>query len=131
VGSARRPLAVERFIAAPPRAVWDLLVDVSAWPRWGPSVRRATLADQAPGLALRVRGDVWTSVGVRLPFVITEFDAGRRWTWKVAGVPATGHQVTAAPGGCQVRFEVPWWAGAYLPVCSVALRRIERLVLNL
>jgi hypothetical protein len=111
--------------------VWDLLVDVSAWPRWGPSVRRATLADQAPGLALRVRGDVWTSVGVRLPFVITEFDAGRRWTWKVAGVPATGHQVTAAPGGCQVRFEVPWWAGAYLPVCSVALRRIERLVLNL
>ena len=131
MGSARRPLAVERFIAAPPRAVWDLLVDVSAWPRWGPSVRRATLADQAPGLALRVRGDVWTSVGVRLPFVITEFDAGRRWTWKVAGVPATGHQVTAAPGGCQVRFEVPWWAGAYLPVCSVALRRIERLVLNL
>jgi uncharacterized protein YndB with AHSA1/START domain len=131
VGSARRPLAVERFIAAPPRAVWDLLVDVSAWPRWGPSVRRATLADQAPGLALRVRGDVWTAVGVRLPFVITEFDAGRRWTWKVAGVPATGHQVTAAPGGCQVRFEVPWWAGAYLPVCSVALRRIERLVLNL
>jgi uncharacterized protein YndB with AHSA1/START domain len=131
VVSARRPLAVERFIAAPPSAVWDLLVDVSAWPRWGPSVRRATLADQAPGLALRVRGDVWTSVGVRLPFVITEFDAGRRWTWKVAGVPATGHQVTAAPGGCQVRFEVPWWAGAYLPVCSVALRRIERLVLNL
>lgn len=131
MGSAQRPLAVERFIAAPPPAVWDLLVDVSAWPRWGPSVRRATLADQAPGLALRVRGDVWTSVGVRLPFVITEFDAGRRWTWKVAGVPATGHQVTAAPGGCQVRFEVPWWAGAYLPVCSVALRRIERLVLNL
>ena len=131
MGSARRPLAVERFIAAPPRAVWDLLVDVSAWPRWGPSVRRATLADQAPGLALGVRGDVWTAVGVRLPFVITEFDAGRRWTWKVAGVPATGHQVTAAPGGCQVRFEVPWWAGAYLPVCSVALRRIERLVLNL
>jgi uncharacterized protein YndB with AHSA1/START domain len=131
VGSARRPLAVERFIAAPPSAVWDLLVDVSAWPRWGPSVRRATLADHAPELALGVRGDVWTAVGVRLPFVITEFDPGRRWTWKVAGVPATGHQVTAAPGGCRVRFEVPWWASAYLPVCSVALRRIERLALNL
>jgi uncharacterized protein YndB with AHSA1/START domain len=131
VVSARRPLAVERFIAAPPSAVWDLLVDVSAWPRWGPSVRRATLAGHAPELALGVRGDVWTAVGVRLPFVITEFDAGRRWDWKVAGVPATGHQVTAAPGGCRVRFEVPWWASAYLPVCSLALRRIERLVLNL
>ena len=66
-----------------------------------------------------------------MPFVITEFDPGSRWIWKVAGVPATGHQVTAAPGGCRVRFEVPLWASAYLPVCSVALVRIERLVLNL
>jgi hypothetical protein len=127
VGSGRRPLAVERFIAAPPPAVWDLLVDVSAWPQWGPSVRRATLADHAPELALGVRGDVWTAVGVRLPFVITEFDAGRRWAWRVAGVSATGHQVNAAPGGCRVRFEVPWWAAAYLPVCAVAVSRIDRM----
>ena len=37
-------------------------------------------------------------------------------------------QVTAAPGGCLVRFEVPWWATAYLPVCSAALGRIDTLL---
>ncbi len=123
--------SVDRVIAAAPSAAWQILVDVAAWPLWGPSVRRAKLRDGATELRLGTRGDVWTAVGVRMPFVITEFDPGSRWTWKVAGVPATGHQVTATPGGCRVRFEVPWWASAYLPVCSVALVRIERLVLNL
>ena len=123
--------SVDRVIAAAPSAAWQILVDVAAWPLWGPSVRRAQLRDGATELSLGTRGDVWTAVVVRMPLVITEFDPGSRWTWKVAGVPATGHHVTAAPGGCRVRFEVPFWAGAYLPVCAVALRRIERLLLNL
>lgn len=123
--------SVDRVIATAPSAAWQILVDVAAWPLWGPSVRRAQLRDGATELSLGTRGDVWTAVGVRVPFVITEFDPGSRWTWKDAGVPATGHHVTAAPGGCRVRFEVPYWAGAYLPVCAVALRRIERLLLTL
>jgi hypothetical protein len=45
----------------------------------------------------------------------------------VAGIPATGHRVVPDPGGCVVTFTVPWWAPFYLPVCAVALRRIERL----
>ncbi|KAA8946909.1 MAG: SRPBCC family protein, partial [Mycobacterium sp.] len=28
----------------------------------------------------------------------------------------------------RVTFGVPWWAGAYLPVCAVALRRIDQLL---
>ena len=123
-----RVSGVDRFIAAPPSAAWELLVDLAAWPRWGPSVRRAALLDGATELGLGTRGEVWPAVGVTLPFVITEFDPGRRWSWKVAGVPATGHQVTAAPGGCRIRFEVPWWATAYLPVCSAALGRIDALL---
>jgi hypothetical protein len=105
-----------------------VLVDTAAWPLWGPSVRRAALRGGAVELGLGTTGDVWTAVGLRMPFVITEFDPGRRWTWTVAGVPATGHQVSDAPGGCRVRFEVPWWATAYLPVCAVALGRIDTLV---
>jgi hypothetical protein len=120
--------SVDRFIAAPPSAAWGVLVDLAAWPSWGPSVRRAVLGDGTAELRLGSRGHVWTVVGVKMPFVITEFDAGSRWSWKVAGLPATGHQVLAAPGGCRVRFEVPWWATAYLPVCSAALGRIEKLV---
>jgi len=123
-----RMVGVDRFIAAPAVTVWDVLVDLAAWPLWGPSVRRAELRDGATELGLGTTGDVWTAVGVRMPFVITEFDPGRRWTWRVGGVPATGHQVVEAPGGCRVRFEVPWWATAYLPVCAAALGRIDKLV---
>ena len=130
MGIVRRfPFAsVGRKIPAPPEAVWDVLVDIAAWPLWGPSVRNASLYDGASQLGLGVRGEVWTAVGVRMPFVITEFDPGRRWSWSVAGVPATGHQVSAAAAGCRARFEVPWWATAYLPVCAVALRRIDTMV---
>ena len=130
MGIALRPpiSSVDRYLAAPPSTVWDVLVDVAAWPQWGPSVRRASLRDGATELSLGTRGDVWTAVGVRMPFVITEFDPGHRWRWTVAGVPATGHQITPVGGGCLVRFEVPWWATAYLPVCAAALVRIEKLM---
>ena len=123
----RPPTAsVDRFIGAPADTVWRVLFDLDAWPRWGPSVRRAELSG-ATELALGARGTVWTAVGVALPFTITEFEPGHRWTWSVAGLPATGHAVTAVPGGCRARFGVPWWATAYLPVCAVALQRIGRL----
>lgn len=119
--------SVERQIEAPPAAVWRVLVDLDQWPRWGPSVRRAALDEGGTELRAGAQGTVWTAIGPSLRFRITDFDPGRRWAWEVAGVPATGHEVTAAPEGCRVRFDVPWWALAYLPVCAVALARIEEL----
>lgn len=123
---APRSLSVSRFIPAPAEVVWDVLVDLRQWPRWGPSVRRAELRD---GTRLRAgaRGTVWTAAGVPLPFTVTEFEPGRRWGWAVAGVAATGHAVTPADGGCRASFEVPWWAPGYLAVCAVALRRIDAI----
>lgn len=118
---------VGRRIAATPQSVWRLLVDVQAWPRWGPSVRRAVLHDGATRLDHGVRGTVWTAVGVPMPFTITEFEPVHRWAWSVSGVPATGHEVVPDGEGCRVSFDVPRWASAYLPVCAVALRRIERI----
>ena len=129
MGIALRPptASVDRLIGAPPAVVWRLLVDVREWPHWGPSVRRAELHGGGSQLHAGARGTVWTVAGVRLPFAVTEFDTGHRWTWAVAGVPATGHQVTGSADGCRARFEVPWWAMAYLPVCAAALARIDRL----
>ena len=117
---------VDRHVDAPTAAVWRLLVDLDAWPEWGPTVRRAALED-AEELGGGVRGRVWTPVGLSLPFTITEFVPGRRWAWSVAGVPATAHEVRPDGRGCRVRFEVPWWASAYLPVCAVALGRIAEM----
>ena len=129
MGIALRPpvASVDRTMRVAPAAAWQVLVDVEQWPRWGPSVHRAKLDDGKTELSAGARGTVWTALGPSLRFSITEFEPGRRWAWTVAGVAATGHQVGPAAGGCRVRFDAPWWAVAYLPVCAVALGRIEAL----
>jgi uncharacterized protein YndB with AHSA1/START domain len=117
---------IERRVSASPSSVWDVLVDLDAWPQWGPTVAGATL-DNAEDLAAGERGKIRTPLGIWLPFTVTEFEAGRIWAWEVAGVPATTHEVLPAEGGCRIAFGVPVWALAYLPVCAIALRRIEEL----
>jgi uncharacterized protein YndB with AHSA1/START domain len=117
---------VSRSVNASPDKVWGVLVDLDAWPRWGPTVSRAEL-DQTGPLGLGSRGRIKTAVGVWLPFKIIEFEAGRRWKWEVAGIPATRHAVEPKCDGCRVAFGAPWWAMAYLPVCVIALGRIARM----
>lgn len=127
IAPRRRALGVDRFISAPPPVVWRLLTDVAAWPAWGPSVRKAELAGGDTLLSAGARGTVWTVGGVRIPFAITEFVPECRWCWTVSGVNATGHELLPADGGCRVRFDVPWWAPAYLPVCVLGLDRLAGL----
>jgi Polyketide cyclase / dehydrase and lipid transport len=123
----RLMLTVERVITAPPEAVWDVLTDVQTWPEWSPTISRAEVDGSDSRIRYESTGRVYTPVGVAVPFVISEFAAGRHWAWTVAGVPATRHRVDAVPDGARVSFEVPWWASAYLPVCSVSLRRLQQL----
>jgi Polyketide cyclase / dehydrase and lipid transport len=127
LGLRHRMPTVERHIAAPPAAVWNVLVDLDAWPQWGPSIQRAELAGTGP-MALGSRGKVWTPFGLALPFEITEFDDHRYWAWAVGGVGATRHEVQPLDGGTRLAFGVPLWAPAYLSVCAIALRRIDRMV---
>jgi uncharacterized protein YndB with AHSA1/START domain len=122
-------LTVDRVIPAPPWAVWDLLTDLEAWPMWGPSVRRGELDEPHTELALHATGRVYTSLSIALPFVITEFEHGRQWAWRVAGVPATSHRVDPTDGGARVTMGVPLCAAPYLAVCAIALRRIDDLLL--
>lgn len=119
-------LTVSRHIDAPADAVWKLLVDTDAWPRWGPTVAGAEVDGGV--LALGATGRVRTPVGVTLPFTITEFEPGRRWAWSVAGVPATTHSVEPDGTGCRASMAAPLWAPAYLPVLAIALRRIDQMV---
>jgi uncharacterized protein YndB with AHSA1/START domain len=119
-----RQLWVHRTIEAPAERLWELLTDLESWPHWGPSVRSATL--DGP-FAAGTRGTVTTAVGARLPFEITAFDPPHRWSWTVAGVPATDHAVEDLDGRrCRVGFGVPWVAAPYLGVCAVALHRLDR-----
>ncbi len=120
-------LSVDRFIAAPPSVVWNLLVDLDAWPQWGPSVSAAWLDAPYARLESNVTGTVRTSFGVTVPFTVTEFEPGRRWAWKVAGIPATHHRIEPVGNQSRASMAVPWWAAAYLSVCAIALRRIDHL----
>lgn len=120
-------LATGVEIQAPASAAWELLTDTSRWPQWGPSVFRVESAGQriGPGSTGRVQ----TTIGVWLPFRVTEFAAGRRWDWEIAGIPATGHRVESlGPDRCRVVFEVPLLAAPYLAVCRLALRRIRTIL---
>lgn len=121
-------VTVDRSIAAPASRVWHILVNLDAWPLWGPSVRGAELDGGGRELGPGSRGRVDTALGASLPFVVTEFDAGRYWAWEVGGVSATGHEVSGDAVTCRVRFDVPWWAPAYVPVCAAALGRIDDIV---
>ena len=121
-----RRLWVAAEIDAPAARVWDLLVDPDAWPRWGPSVRRATV--EGGTLAVGARGKVVSAVGVALDFEVTTFEPGVRWAWKVGGIDATDHRVEPlGPDRCRAGFGVPWPAAPYLAVCRIALARLERL----
>ena len=119
-------LSVSRHIDAPADAVWKVLVDTDAWPKWGPTVSGGEVDGGV--LTLGATGRVRTPVGVALPFTTTEFEEGRMWAWSVAGVPATAHAVQPDGNGCRASMSAPLWAPAYLPVLAIALRRIDKMV---
>ena len=127
---AGRRIVVSRVVDAMADEVWDVLTDTTQWPAWGPSVAAVDCSSRyiGPGTTGRVR---LTAVGLWLPFEVDSYvdtTDTKRWTWEVAGVPATGHQVDPLDGQCRVRFEVPLVAAGYVPICRRALDRIAALV---
>ncbi|MFW5470554.1 SRPBCC family protein [Knoellia sp. CPCC 206435] len=117
-------------VDAPADVAWDLLVRVDQWPRWGPTVRRAVVDGGADRIAAGATGTVWTTPGPPLPFRIEAWEPHgpvRHWSWRVAGVTATGHTVRERQGGCRVEFTAPWWAPGYAPVLWLGLRRVRSL----
>jgi hypothetical protein len=129
IGAPVRQRWVSSEIDAPADTLWELLVDLDAWPLWGPSVRRASVEGGA--LAAGARGKVVTALGVSLAFEVTTFEPGTRWAWNVGGIHATDHRVEAlGPDRCRVGFGVGWPATPYLGVCRIALGRLERLAVG-
>jgi hypothetical protein len=119
-------IEIKRLINASPQALWDLLTDTSRWVEWGPSVLAVECSERH--IRLGSEGKVRTVVRLWVPFVITEMDEGRYWSWHVFGLPATGHRVErVGKGVCQLVFQVPIFAAPYAIICGIALRRIAQI----
>lgn len=123
-----RRIEVGARLAASPASAWDALVDTARWPEWGPSVTDVDYdhrrVRQGSTGRVRLPGGVW------IPFRVTEVEEGRRWTWRIARVPATGHRVDRVDGetACRVVLEVPPLAVGYVPVCRRALGDLAGLL---
>ena len=117
-------LVISRLVDTNTDRAWEVFVDTRQWPEWGPSVT----AVESPDRHIRngTRGRIRIVGGLWLPFSITSMSR-YRWTWRVAGIRATGHHVVPLDGRCRVAFEVPVLAAPYLLVCLLALLRIESL----
>lgn len=120
-------LAVGRDVSVSPAVAAEALRDTWTWPEWGPAIDAVESDDRVVrvGTSGRVRvGGAW------LPFRVTGA-TDRRWDWRVAGIPATGHRVDRYaddPDRCRVVVEVPVVAAGYVPVCRRALDRFAALV---
>jgi len=123
-------LDVGARVDVPAAAAWAAISRFEHWPAWGPTVTAVDppRGDVVPGAS----GHVRSLAGPWIPFRVDEVDPGRRWTWHVARVPATGHRVEAdGPDACRVVFEVPLWAAPYAAVCRLAIPRIARVARDL
>jgi hypothetical protein len=115
------------IIRAPSPAVWNLLVDTSRWADWGPSIRAVECSDRI--LSPLSSGRIETVLGFSVPFVVTHFEPGRAWSWRVFGIPATTHSVESlGKSRCRLLFGVPILIFPYLLICLVAIRRIADLI---
>ncbi|MEM9863536.1 MAG: SRPBCC family protein [Myxococcota bacterium] len=116
---------VSRTVGAPAERVWTALSTYAEWTQWGVSITEV----EAEGVVIRpgARGRVRTRVGIWVPFQITRVEPAHFWTWKVAGVEATGHEVRPSGVGSQVTFTAPWWAAPYALVLRASLKRLAAL----
>ncbi|WP_245810881.1 SRPBCC family protein [Halorubrum halodurans] len=122
-----RTLAVAREVRVAPEVAMEALRDTRTWPDWSPAIGAVESEDRYVRAGTRGRVRV---AGVWVPFRLTSY-SGRRWEWRVAGIPATGHRVEGYAGDadrCRVVIEVPLVAAGYVPVCRRALDRFAGLV---
>lgn len=93
MSEAHRVVSASREISAPAAAVFELIADPAAQPRWDAN---DNLVEAAPGQRVHAVGDVFTmslTVGSVRENHVVEFDEGRRIAWRPSevGQPPPGH----------------------------------------
>ena len=80
---------VERYIEAPPEALYDVIADVTRTPELSPELKSCTWVRGATGPAVGARFRAWNRVPGRPAWrnspVVTVADRGREFAWVVGG----------------------------------------------
>ena len=119
-------IKVDAVANAPAPRVWGILTDTTQWPLWGPSVSK--VEHRGALLHKNSQGRIRLPFGLWLPFEVSTFQKGHYFSWRVAGVPATGHRVEALDDKrSRIIFEVPTIAAPYALICKKACYSIARL----
>jgi uncharacterized membrane protein len=96
-------------IDAPPDVVWAVMADVERWPEWTPSTRSVRLLDGGE-LRNTVRARVRLQGLAPSTWRVTEFDAGRAFTWDTQAMPglrmAARHAVEPRADGSRVTLSI-------------------------
>jgi uncharacterized membrane protein len=115
-------------IDASPERVWGVTQDVERWPEWTPTMTSVKRVDEGPfGLGSRAR--IKQPGQAEAEWVVTEFDAPRRFAWQTgrAGLRMTAaHEITAEGQGTRntLRVEVEGILALLLwPLLRPAMRR--------
>lgn len=121
-----------RHVEAPPARVWEVLVDVTRWPEWTPTVDSVERLDDGP-LAV---GSQVVLRQPRLPkasWTVTEVVAGRSFTWEATspGIRSVAtHEVVADGDGSRVTLELTQ-LGPMGAVAALVWRRLTQRYVDL
>jgi hypothetical protein len=112
-------------IAATPRDVWTVLVDVENWPIWASQFKRLERLDSAPlGLGSNVR--VKPKGMLASTWRVTEYEDARSFTWESSLAPGLlvtgGHVLLAGGAGTNAEFWLEA-GGAFGSLLAPLLRR--------
>jgi uncharacterized protein YndB with AHSA1/START domain len=103
---ARRVYVAEVEIDAPPDAVWRVLVDFDAYPRWNPfTIEAKTTLEVGTAIDMRVKmSELGITVSQRE--TIREVDAPRRLVWgmRMLGGAVRAERVQTLTGGERTRY---------------------------
>lgn len=120
-------ISVCKVLSASPETVWDIITDTRLWPVWGPSLLNVDCNDRY--IQLGSEGRVKTLFFCWLPFTVTKFNHMQFWTWNIGPVKATGHTLTRKDEmSCELCFDMTWWAVMYIPICWLALIKIDKIL---
>jgi uncharacterized membrane protein len=126
-------LSTQIDVAAPPKRVWEVLVDVERWPEWTESVTSVRSLDSGP-LAVGSRVEVTQP---RIPtgtYTVTALDPGSAFTWEQRQPGSTvsaHHECTPLPdGGTRVELKVVM-SGALGAVVGRLYRKLTEQYLGL